>query len=498
MRHWEFLDLLPMIDWCASLKLDVIQLLPLNHSAADPSPYNSISSCALGFIYLSLRALPFLNKLPELEEKCKEFAPFNQTDRLHYAEVLTHKENWLRAYFEAVGGQLLKSEKLKTFIQENPWLESYALFSSLRKAFGETPWTAWPVELKAPSKEERENLLIRYGDEIAFYITIQFLCHEQLKQVKTYANQHGVLLMGDIPILLSGDSADVWSFPEYFDLTHAAGVPPDAYNQEGQYWGFPLFRWEILRKNGYDWWKQRLHYASHFYDLYRIDHVIGFFRIWAIPLGAPAREGKFVPDDEVQSQTQGEEFLSMLLQSSPMLPIAEDLGILPKTLPASLHQFGICGTKLLRWERNWETDKSFIPPADYSPLSLSCVSTHDSETLPLWWKTCPEEAKAFARFKQWEYTPELSSLQQQEILSDSHHSASLFHVNLLQEYLTLFPELRWPTPEQERINIPGTHLPSNWTYRFRPTVEEITSHQGLFERMQKILDGRNLRPTRPS
>jgi 4-alpha-glucanotransferase len=170
-----------------------------------------------------------------------------------------------------------------------------------------------------------------------------------------------------------------------------------------------------------------------------------------------------------------------------MLPIGEDLGTVPKIVGPVLKEMGICGTKVIRWERENEQSNRFIPFHNYSPISLTCLSTHDSETLVGWWKTFRDEAKAFADFKGWTYTPDLSEKQREEILWDCHHTSSLFHVNLLQEYLAFFPELTWPNPEDERINIPGTVSSKNWSYRFRPSVETIVSHQALFSKMERIL-----------
>ncbi len=484
----EFHDLLPIIDWCSTLKIDVIQLLPLNNSDHDPSPYYAIHSCAINFIYLSLHALPHLNKLHNLKKQLKDLAHWNDTPRIAFTEVLMQKLSWLHAYFDAVGAEIIHSKECKQFIEEHAWVQTYALYRTLKDRLGHTPWQSWPPELQCPDQKEREELIRRYFSEVAFYVVLQFLCYSQLKMVKEYAGSKGVLLMGDIPIMVSDQSADVWQFPQYFELTLAAGAPPDMYNPDGQYWGFPIFRWDAMRKDHYSWWKSRLAYARSFYDLFRIDHVIGFFRIWAIPLQHPAKEGHFLPTDEAHWATQGTELLSTLISfADGMLPIAEDLGLVPDVLPPTLKEFGICGTKVMRWERNWKEDKSFIPFQYYPPLSLTCVSTHDSETLTLWWRDFPEEAQEFARFKRWEYTPELSTQQRMEILWDSHHTPSFFHINLLQEYLAIFPELIWPHPEDERINIPGKILPTNWTYRYKATVEEIVQHSGLAQAMEKIL-----------
>lgn len=483
----EFYDLIPLIDWCQKLKIDVIQLLPLNNSEEDPSPYNAISSCAINFVHLSLQKLPYLDDAPSQKKKLKDLVELTKPQRIPYKEVLAQKLVWLHGYFEEVGEKLTKSKGFQDYLSENHWVEPYALFRALKDHLGRTHWTTWPSELKSPSKQEYEDTIRIYWPKTAFYIALQYLSYLQLKDVRNYANERGVHLMGDIPILLSPDSADVWEHPEYFDINLAAGAPPDFYTPDGQYWGFPLFRWDVMRKDHFAWWKQRLNYASYFFDLFRIDHVIGFFRIWTIPLGHPSKEGYFLPSDETQWEPQGRELLKMLATSSDMLPIAEDLGTVPDMVRPTLHEMGICGTKVMRWTREWDGEKRYFPIQHYPPVSLTTVSTHDSPTLQQWWKEFPEEAQVYAQSKNWNYAPDLTLEQRKEILWESHHTSSLFHINLLQEYLALFPELSWPNPDDERINIPGQILPTNWTYRFRPSVEEIVAHEKLAEAMEKII-----------
>lgn len=431
----EFLDLIPLIDWCHDLGLEVIQLLPLNDSGNDPSPYNLFSSCALNPIYISLHALGFLKSEP------------SDSQRVDYPKVLHEKMAWLEDYFEKTGKKLLDTEEFRQFVLDNPWLSPYA---------------------KHKDKERS-----------AFHEFLQFIAYKQLSQAKAYGLSKNVQLMGDIPILVGRDSADVAVYKEFFDLDYAAGSAPDAFNWDGQYWGFPLFKWDKLKQNDYSWWKQRLRYGSNFYDIFRIDHVVGIFRIWGIPFGKSSKEGHFMPEDDSHWFSDGKERLEMMIQASPMIPIAEDLGTVPPQVRVILSKLGICGTKVMRWERNWETDKSFIPYQNYPQLSLTTVSTHDTETLTLWWRDCTDEAKDYAQFKNWTYTPELSLDHRKTILWESHHTPSLYHINLLQEYLAFFPELIWPKPEDERINIPKANIPTNWTYRFRPSLEELSAHDKL-------------------
>ncbi|HEY5234793.1 MAG TPA: 4-alpha-glucanotransferase, partial [Rhabdochlamydiaceae bacterium] len=280
----EFFDLIPLIDWCHEVGFEVIQLLPLNDSGTDPSPYNALSSCALHPISLSLHHLPGNPTPPDASH-------LNILPRVPYLEVLSLKLNFLHTYCTEAGPDIIKSKEFQAFLDQNRWLVPYALFKVLKDKLQHTPWMSWPQELKTPDFKilEAEN-----SQEILFYLLLQFLCHLQLIQIKDYANSKGILLKGDIPILISPDSADAWFKPGRFNFSLSAGSRPDMYNSEGQYWGFPLFNWEDLKNEDFSWWKDRLKVATNYYDLYRIDHVVGFFRIWAIPLNHHPCEGQFL------------------------------------------------------------------------------------------------------------------------------------------------------------------------------------------------------------
>lgn len=215
---------------------------------------------------------------------------------------------------------------------------------------------------------------------------------------------------------------------------------------------------------------------------------MGFFRIWAIPLDKTAKEGEFIPKDESQWLPQGKKIMLMMLRNSDMLPIGEDLGVVPPEVRATLRNLGICGTKVIRWERAWKGDKHFIDPKEFDPISMTTVSTHDSETVVLWWRDNPQEAREYAAEKNWPYVPNLPQEFLFEILRESHHSGSLFHINLLNEYFPLVKGMAWEKPEDERINFPGLILERNWTYRFRPSVEEIVSNQAFFDVFKQLMN----------
>lgn len=483
----EFPDLFPMIDWCRQNGLDVIQLLPLNDGGLDSSPYSALSDSALNPLHLGLSSLPYLDLLPDSKSHLKDLQALSHTQRIDYPTVRAEKEKFLRSYYAHVQQAIKSSTDYPRFIEDNPWLMPYALFKSIKIARQWESWEMWPEEVRDPTPEAIPFLLKDYQAEIDYQCFLQLLCFQQLTSIKKAAEAKGVFIKGDIPILINRESADVWSYRPLFQLDFAAGAPPDMYSTEGQFWGFPLYNWTQMKKSHYQWWKQRLRYAAHFYHLYRLDHIVGFFRIWGIPLGKPAKEGKFIPENKNEWIPQGESIMRVMLASCPMLPIGEDLGVVPPEVRHCLHRLGICGTKVMRWERNWEGDKNFIDPKDYPKESMTTVSTHDSDTLQLWWEKNPEEAKEFARFKGWNYEPKLSLDHHKEILYDSHHSRSLFHINLLNEYLALIPGMAWPDPEDEKINFPGTFSDRNWTYRFRPFIEEIVASKELAQVMRDLL-----------
>lgn len=442
----EFLDLIPLIHWCREVGMDVIQLLPLNDSGENSSPYSGLSSIALNPIYLSLSALPHSEELAgeeleDLRRRCR-------SQRVAYHEVREEKLAILHRYFEQYG--IEDQAGYDAFVEQNSWLEGYSRY------------------------------LEPGAHQFAFHSWVQYLCHQQLLLVAKEARAHSLLLMGDLPILISGESADVWEHPDLFDTRFTAGAPPDIYSATGQNWGVPIYRWENHFATDFAWWKQRLTAAEQYYDLFRLDHIVGFFRLWAIPPGKKASAGSFRPDDFEKQMEDGEAILRKLITSTSMLPIGEDLGVVPQEVRHVMAKLGICGTKVVRWERQWEADgHPFIPGDHYPEISVTTVSTHDSEPLQLWWKELPKEAAGYAQKHGWSYESHLSPDHLREMLKESHSTKSLFHINPLQEYLALFPELIWGGPEEERINVPGTTAATNWSYRLHPSMEELQAHEGL-------------------
>lgn len=483
----EYPDLIPLIAWCREVGLDIIQLLPLNDTGIDSSPYSAISAFALNPIHVGLLALPGADKPPIPPELLE----LSATPHVDYKTVRKAKERFLRSYFQKEFSSWRESAAYTQFlITHRFWLDGYALFRALKDQHKWQPWRSWPTEDLSPNEHRLEDLRHQYRKEMDFHRFVQFLCFQQFEEVKKAARAASLLLKGDIPICCAAESADAWLHGEIFMPGYTAGAPADMYNQEGQNWGFPIYNWDELGRRNFDWWHERLRVAEHLYQIYRIDHIVGLFRIWAIPEGQQATQGGFIPADPSTWISKGRKTLEMLLASSQMLPIGEDLGTVPPEVRICLREMGVCGTKVMRWERAWLEDQRFFTPSSYIPESMTTVSTHDSETLTLWWQNQPEEAKIFAEFKRWLYSVPISQQYLFEILRESHYSGSLFHINLLNEYLALIPELVWPDPYMERINVPGTFSDRNWTYRFRPSVEEITTSRELHHLITHIVPQR--------
>lgn len=484
----EYTDLFPMIEWCQSIGFDVIQLLPLNDTGWANSPYSAISAFALHPVYLGLASLPYLDQFPHLKEEIKKLQSPSDALHIDYVKVFEKKIEFLKLYVKGARHLIVESNPYKKFLDRSQyWLKSYVVFKVLKTLNEWKSWEDWPEEFRNPTPLLIDQLAEQHREEVEFHTIVQFLCDQQLHAVRTHAESHQVLIMGDLPILINRDSADVWCHRDLFDLSYSAGAPPDYFNEEGQNWGFPLYNWDNIAKADFSWWSNRLINAAFYYQLYRIDHIVGFFRIWAIPLGKTGKEGFFIPTNQADWVDHGRRIMWMMLENCEMLPIGEDLGVVPQEVRNCLTMLGISGTKVMRWERKWNEDKSFINISEYPLDSMTSVSTHDSEPLKQWWKLHPDEAGLYAASKGWQYQPELTLDQAKEIVKESHHSNSLFHVNLLQEYLGLVPGLSWPKVEDERINVPGTISPTNWSTRFKMGVEEIVSNEALRQVLKGFL-----------
>ena len=482
----EFLDLKLLIDFVASVGMDVIQLLPLNDTGYETSPYNAVSSLALNPIYLSLKKLPFVESDQDLCLDLHTFERYSYLQKVAYHAVLTAKLAFLRKYFSRFFSHFESSADYQQFLQQNPWLYDYGLFKCLKDDYAHKGWFSWEEKHQNITATYKKKLHKEKAQEISFYLFVQYLCSLQMESVKEYAEKKKVWLKGDIPILISPESLDVWQGRQNFNLDFSAGAPPDQFSPEGQNWGFPIYDWKHMEETHYSFWSDRLKIASRFYHIFRIDHIIGLYRFYTIDRKTETKKG-FIPQDPEIALLQGEKILHTLSSFTTMLPIGEDLGCVLESFRSSMDKQTIPGTKVPRWEKLDRSSLSFIPYEEYPPISLTTVSTHDSETLTQWWNNNQEEAEEFSSSHGLEYKPFLSTKNRYQMLHDSHRTPSLFHVNLLPEYLALFEDLVWDHPDDERINLPGTVLPSNWCYRTRPSLETLLEHRDLQSALKRLV-----------
>lgn len=382
----EFPDLKLLIDWCRKTGMSLIQLLPLNDAGSHFAPYNADSSFALDPMYLSLDSMPLSSKLKKEVAALKLKYPANKK-RVDY-KIKKAKLNILRKIFrEQSSKKIITFDK---FSEDNRfWLEDYVLFKALKEKFKRVHWNEWPEEYRNKDTETIGAFIKKHEKEILFEKWLQWQAFTQLSSVKKYAEKKGALLMGDLPFLVSGDSADVWAAPHFFKLHRVAGAPPDLYFAKGQRWGMPPYDWSEIKKDSFSYLRNRLRYAENFYHLYRVDHSVGLFRVWTIDVDEPHENyglnGKFDPEDESVWEEHGRKLLSVMLEASSMLPCAEDLGTIPECSFRVLEDFGIPGTDVARWMKDWGKSYDFLPPKNYRKTGLSTLSTHDMTSFCLWW-----------------------------------------------------------------------------------------------------------------
>lgn len=300
----DFGDLKAMIDFVASTGQKVLQLLPINdttitHTWTDSYPYSCISVFAIHPQYANLHALPELKDAKARAEAEKTCAELNALDKIDYEKVNDFKINYLRQIFNQEGEKMMKTAEYKAFFQDTKqWLVPYAQYSYLRDKNGTADFNQWPdrqVWDEAERKALTDPKTAAYKN-VAFFYFVQFVLDRQMQEAHEYAKAKGVILKGDIPIGVNRNGCDVWMEPKYFNLNGQAGAPPDDFSVNGQNWGFPTYNWFEMLKDGCQWWNRRFQNMARYFDAYRIDHVLGFFRIWEIPVSSVyGLLGQFAP-----------------------------------------------------------------------------------------------------------------------------------------------------------------------------------------------------------
>lgn len=300
----EFTDLQLLVDWAKKIGLHLIQILPINDTTAtftdqDSYPYASISAFALNPIYINLEKV-VNNDNVELIEKIKiAQQEINNKKTLEYSNVFNKKLNFLKEIYLQQGELTLANIRFRNFYKQNKyWLHPYAAFSYFRDQYKTADYSAWNKDAIFSSEEINKMFLKTSSSyfDVCFYLFVQYYLHVQLKEVSDYAHKNGIIIKGDIPIGVFRNSVDTWQNPTLFHLNEQAGAPPDDFAIKGQNWGFPTYNWERMSENHYSWWQQRFEQMSVYFDSFRIDHILGFFRIWSIPSHAvEGIMGRFEP-----------------------------------------------------------------------------------------------------------------------------------------------------------------------------------------------------------
>jgi 4-alpha-glucanotransferase len=386
----ELPDLELLAEWCSKTGLSLIQLLPMNDVGFNFRPYDSESSFALEPMHLCLEKIAhvsgaaFSSEIESLRKKYPlDSAWFNTSIKKEKLKILK------KMFLKRDGSTRKDFEQYQN--DQQAWLEPYIYFKVLKEKMNGLSWEEWPEPFKNRDLRALEEIHREENENLEFQAWLQWQLYRQFCDVTKKLRTKGVKLLGDLPFLVSRDSADVWSHQHYFKLHLSSGAPPDLYFADGQEWGMPPYHWQALEAGGYDYFAQKLKYAENFYDLFRIDHFVGIFRLWTFPREGRAepgrkKQGAFDPPDESQWEGQGRKILSMILSSTRMLPCAEDLGTVPGCSFRLLKEYALPGMEIQRWMRDWGNSYDFKSGEEYRINSIVTLSTHDMTPFESWWE----------------------------------------------------------------------------------------------------------------
>ncbi len=443
------------IDYLADCGQHLWQVLPLGPTGYGDSPYQGFSAFAGQTLLIDPDSLLELGLVTE--EELAEY-PHLPEDHVDYGAVLIAK-NTLFAYafkrFDKLPANDPLYRQYQEFCEDNvEWLPDYALYRSLKKANMQKSWLEWPTDLRITTREDRKELCLKYKESVKYYEFLQFLFFRQWNELKKYANEKGICIIGDIPIFVSLDSADVWANQEQFQLdetgypTVVAGVPPDYFSATGQLWGNPLYDWDHQKKDGYSWWIQRIKTQLKLVDYIRVDHFRGFDAYWAVPYGEPtAINGKWTdgPKEDL--------FDTIAKELGDNLPIwAEDLGVITPDVEKLRDKFNFPGMKILQFAYEDPNDNAMMP-AHHIPNSICYTGTHDNDTTIGWYESLPADTRRRIRIKM----NCGASLLTWAFIKTALQSVANYVIIPLQDLLMI--------DSSGRMNTPG-RASGNWCWRF--------------------------------
>jgi 4-alpha-glucanotransferase len=471
-----------MTDLAAAMRHRGILLLPLDETAPDSaSPYSALSVFAIDPIYIGLDGLAGVAPR-QMEGVRRTLAHVAPSDRLR---IRATRLELLEATFRHFVAHDEERAVVDDFAaRHREWLDDYALFRALKDRFDFAPWERWPSELRRRESGALARARSEFARAIDKYVYWQFLAHRQWAGVRARARTSGVRLGGDLAFSPARDSAEVWANQGLFDLERTVGAPPDGFNPDGQRWGLPAPRWDRLAADGFALLRRRTRHARELYDFIRVDHVVGLYRTFSFGR-VPDVPGAFSPPAEPEQRVQGEAVLGAILdEARETIVIAEDLGVIPRFVRASLSALGVPGYKVMRWEKIHEGTpaEAFVAPADYPELSLATTGTHDTDTLAAWWDGAPvdERARMLALFG---LAPAASS--DAGAAFDRVRDAMLAALYAAPSRLVMIPIqdlFGW----RERINLPGTVGPANWSWRLPRAIEDLAEDPALAPRLAQL------------
>ena len=445
------------------------QILPICPTSYGDSPYQSFSSFAGNPYFIDLEYL-CKDKLLTKKE-CESFQWGSNPKYVDYGIMYESRYALLRKVYARFTKK--EPQDFEKFCEnEKQWLDDYALFMALKDANGGQAWSNWDKSLRLRAKKAMEEATEKYSEEIRFYKMLQYLFYQQWNALKTYANEAGIEIIGDVPIYVAGDSADVWANPDQFYLDEnlepieVAGCPPDAFSDDGQLWGNPLFRWDVMKKDGYTWWTRRIKAMSELYDIIRIDHFRGFDSFYAIPAkDDTAKNGQW-------KQGPGMDLFCELEKKLGKLPIiVEDLGFLTPSVHKLLKDSGFPGMKVIQFAFDSREESDYLPHT-YTNHCVVYTGTHDNDTVMGWMKTAPKASVKYAK--------EYLNLTKEEgynwgMMRAAWSSVADMAIVPMQDILGLGSEAR--------INTPST-LGNNWKWRATPEQIDAKVAKKLYHYMQ--------------
>jgi 4-alpha-glucanotransferase len=480
-RSWgigELPDLVPLASWAASAGFDRLMLLPLGTMPdGETSPYAASSTMSIDPVFIAPDDVSDFTRVGGIDRlspnAIEARAAARNSDRVRYDLVRAAKREALEHAFEAFVAEewsqfTTRASHLAVYIaRERWWLDDYALFHAISRTMPDRSWRDWPDGLRDHDARAVDDARRQFARDVLREQYWQWIAEGQWQQARRAAAAKGVKVFGDLPFVAATHSADVWARQEEFRLDVSAGVPPDAFSEDGQDWGLPTYRWERIAQNDYEWIRRRARRMASLFDGLRVDHVIGLFRTYGRP-----REGTpfFTPADEDDQRRQGETIVSILRDAGIDL-IAEDLGTVPDFVRASLTSLGVPGCRVLRWERDWHAPtQPFLDPATFPARSAALTGTHDTEPLAAWWDQLPvaERAQLLA-------LPGLASRGLVDALmpwSPALHEA-LVAMAMSSGSDQVFLPIQDVFGIRDRINVPGTVGPKNWTWCLPWPVEAL-------------------------